>query len=345
MGSDVASSSDTDLSPIKEALAAASDGLRAAGVEDPRLDAEVLLAEATGWDRARLAADPDAGIPAAAARWFGEMVRRRLRREPVAYILGRKGFRRLELAVDRRVLIPRPESELLVELALELAPRRVLDVGTGSGAIALAIAAELPECDVVATDTSPAALEVARTNAERLGVAERVEFIEGTVPPRDPAAGHLEARPGAAGHLERPPQDPAAGHLARPGAASGAGTTAAFDLIVANLPYVSEAEWGSLAPEVTEWEPREALLAGPEGLDAIRALLLGPDRIAPGESVAATAAAPGDGEAGVAAGAIGFEVGAGQAPAVAAMLRDAGFGRIETRPDLAGIERVVLGRR
>src|ERR1700704_1787835 len=105
---------------IGEALTASGDALRAAGVECPRLDAELLLAEATGWDRARIATDPEAEIAPAAGRRFAEMVRRRLRREPVAYILGRKGFRHIELAVDPRVLIPRPETELLVELAPEL---------------------------------------------------------------------------------------------------------------------------------------------------------------------------------------------------------------------------------
>ena len=187
----------------------------------------MLLAEATGWDRAQLAADPEAGVPAGAARRFGEMVRRRLRREPVAYILGRKGFRRIELAVDRRVLIPRPETELLVELALELEPATVLDVGTGSGAIALAVADELPGCAVTATDTSAAALEVARANAERLGPRGAGPLRQGSVPGGE-----------------------------------------AFDLILANLPYVAERDWPSLQPEITEWEPREALLAGPDGLDA-----------------------------------------------------------------------------
>ncbi len=278
---------------IREALSAAVDALRAAGIDEPRLDAELLLCEATGWDRARLATDPEAEIPPAAARRFGETVRRRLRREPVAYILGRRGFRQIELAVDPRVLIPRPETELLVELALELRPRRVLDVGTGSGAIALAVAGELPECEVVATDTSAAALEVARANTERLGLAERVELIEGTLP--------------------------------------GSGE---FDLVLANLPYVSEAEWGALEPEVTEWEPREALLAGPDGLDAIRTLLS--CRL----PLSFRIAEPNTNSA----GRMALEVGEGQAAAVGELMREAGFGSVETRVDLARIERVVVGR-
>jgi release factor glutamine methyltransferase len=283
-----------DVSRVREALEAAVDGLRAAGVEDPRLDAEVMLAEAAGMDRAALVADPEAEVPPTAARRFGEMVRRRLRREPVAYIAGSKGFRHIDLAVDRRVLIPRPETELLVELALERRPRTLLDVGTGSGAIALAVADELPGCALTATDTSAGALEVARANAERLGLADRVRFLSGTVP-----AG------------ER------------------------FDLVLANLPYVAERDWPSLQPEVTQWEPGEALLAGPDGLDAYREFFL---------SRRVRALSPGASEnANSAAGAVAVEVGEGQAAAVGEMLREAGFSSVQTRTDLAGIERVVVG--
>ena len=287
----------SDMSSVRDALAAAVDALRAAGVEDPRLDAEVLLSEATGWDRALLAASPERGVPGAAARLFAEMVRRRLRREPVAYILGRKGFRHIELAVDRRVLIPRPETELLVELALELRPGTVLDVGTGSGAIALAVAGELPECEVVATDTSAGALDVARGNAERLGLSERVRFVEGSVPEGE-----------------------------------------SFDLTLANLPYIAEPDWSSLQPEVTQWEPREALLAGPDGLDAIRAFLA--------EFSRRVVTLPRiEGHSDHSAAVVALEVGEGQADVVAALLSEAGFDAIQTRPDLAGIERIVWGRK
>jgi len=270
---------------VREAIEAASDAFAAAGVDTPRLDAEVLLAEATGVDRARLAAEPEASVDAPAARRFGAMVRRRVRREPVAYIVGRKGFRHLDLAVDPRVLIPRPETELLVEIALELAPESVLDVGTGSGAVALAVADELPEVEVVATDTSEDALELARENAERHGLAHRVAFERGTVPP-----GRR------------------------------------FDLIVANLPYVRESEMATLQPEISRYEPRQAVVAGEDGLETIAA-------VAAVSSAALTEA-----------GAVALEVGAGQAGAAAELLLDLGFGQVEGRQDLAGIPRVVLGR-
>jgi release factor glutamine methyltransferase len=273
-----------DAGAVREALAAASDALAAAGVEDARLDAELLLAEATGWDRARLAAEPEARVDAGAARRFGEMVRRRVRREPVAYILGRKGFRGLELAVDGRALIPRPETELLVEIALELEPSTALDVGTGSGAVALAVADELPGCEVTGTDTSTAALDLARENAERLEMDGRVRFERGTVP---------EGR--------------------------------RFELVLANLPYVREDEWESLAPEITGYEPREALVGGADGVEAIVS------------TVPATVAALEPGAS------LALEVGAGQAGPVAELLLDLGFGQVEGRQDLAGIPRVVLG--
>ena len=268
---------------VRDALSAATDALEAAGVESARLDAELLLAEAIGRDRAELVADGRIEIPAGAGRRFGELVRRRLRREPVAYILGRKGFRHIELAVDRRVLIPRPETEMLVELALEERPDRVLDVGTGSGAIGLAVADELPRCEVTATDTSAVALELARANAERLGLAGRVRLLAGTIPEQE-----------------------------------------SFDLLLSNLPYIAEDDWAKLQPELRDWEPTAAFKAGPDGLDAYRAVVPMFSGVAP---------------------VVGLEVGEGQAAAVADLLREAGFDEIEVRRDLAGIERIVVGRR
>ncbi len=220
------------------------------------------------------------------------MVRRRVRREPVAYILGRKGFRRIELVVDRRVLIPRPETELLVEIAHELSPATVLDVGTGSGAIALAIADELAASRVVAADISFDAVRVAQANAERLGLDDRVDVVLRGI---DSLAG------------AEPDAEP-------------------FDLLVANLPYVSEEEWEALQPEIREYEPRGALVPGPTGLEAITALL---------EELVALARRP---------KAVALEIGATQGPAVSDLVRAAGYERAEVRRDLAGLDRVVVGR-
>ena len=270
-----------------DALEAATDAIAAAGSDTARLDAELLLCAATGWDRAQVSAEPALRLPVGSSRTFSEMVRRRIRREPVAYILGRKGFRRLELLVDRRVLIPRPETELLVEVALELASEAVIDVGTGSGAIALAIADELPDVRVTGIDASLDALRVAQANCDRLGLADRVDFVSGGV------SSLPDGR---------------------------------FDLLVANLPYVSEPEWGSLQPEIREYEPREALVAGPTGLEAIEALL----------------AHMGGRDPKV--GAIALEVGAAQADSTAGLMRAAGYEEVEIHDDLAGIARVVIGR-
>jgi release factor glutamine methyltransferase len=275
---------------VRDALAAAVDALEAAGCDTARLDAEVLLAHATGWDRARIAAEPEARLPVGASREFGAMVRRRVRREPVAYILGRKGFRRIEVLVDRRVLIPRPETELLVEVALELGPPYVLDVGTGSGAIALAVADEVPSSRVVATDTSFDAVRVAQSNAERLGLAERVDVVLRGV---DSLGG------------------------------TGGGPC---DLLLANLPYVSEGEWEGLEPEIREHEPRDALVAGPTGLEVIEALVA---------ELASMKTRP---------AAVALEIGAGQGEAVAEIVRAAGYGEVEVRRDLAGLDRAVIGR-
>ena len=205
-------------SPLRDALAEAVETLEAAGVDTPRLDAELLLAAVLGVDRAALHADPQAGLDMDAALSFDDMVRRRVRREPVAYILGRAHFRELELIVDHRVLVPRPETELLVELAEN--GQRVLDVGTGSGAIALAIAHERQGVRVTGIDNSPDAVDVARQNADRHGL--EVEFM---------IADLIVGGP--------------------------------YDLIVSNPPYVRESDWPGLAPEITLYEPREALLGGP----------------------------------------------------------------------------------
>jgi release factor glutamine methyltransferase len=165
---------------VREALDSAVIALTAAGCDTPRLDAEVLLASALGVDRGLLIAHPQRELTGEQARWFMDAARRRREREPVAYIVGSKGFRRLDLQVDRRVLIPRPETEHVVEAALTLpVGARVVDVGTGSGAIALALKDERPDLQVFATDVSADALDVARANAARLGLD--VTFVFGNL--------------------------------------------------------------------------------------------------------------------------------------------------------------------
>ena len=288
-------------------LGAATDRLAAAGIDTARLDAEVLLAHALGVGRAGLyarlreeVADPSR---------FASLLERRLRREPIAYIVGEQEFWSLSFAVTLDVLIPRPETELIVSASItrwraalprglsaapargqaprERRPPTLLDLGTGSGCIAVALARELSDARLTAVDVSPAALAIARRNATRHGVAERITFLTGDLYAPLPA-------------------------------------DATFDLIVSNPPYLAPSD--PTSPE-TAFEPRSALLAGADGLDVIRRIIAGARAHL------------------VSGGQLLIEIGAGQSEAVLALANAGGFQAPRVEPDLAGIPRLLVAQR
>ena len=275
---------------LGEVLRLSTAHLERHGSPTARLDAELLLGHALDLGRVELYTSferPLGDDELAACR---ELIARRAKREPVAYILGRWGFRGLDVDVDRRVLVPRPETELVVDRCLLLldgvpSPAAV-DVGTGSGAIALALASEVAGAAVCGCDVSDDALEVARGNGARLGID--VEWV------RSDLLDGLDGR--------------------------------RFHLIVSNPPYVAAAEVEDLEPEVRDWEPRGATVAGASGLEVVERLV----------SAAPAALEPG--------GALVIEVGAGQAGAASRLMEAAGLGGVERDRDHAGIERIVWGR-
>ena len=295
--SEDAASSPGDPWTILRMILWSAEYLTEKGMEAGRLDAEWLLSTALGVDRLQLYLQYDRPLSPEEREAFKPLLRRRASREPLQYIIGRAAFRQLELKTDPRVLIPRPETEVLVQEVLDWASAagkslgRVWEMGTGTGAVALSLAVEGACTTIVATDSSPDALSVAADNAERYDVSGLVEFREGSL--FEPLEEGEE-----------------------------------FDVIVSNPPYIAEGEKGELQPEVRDWEPPEALVAGEDGLDVIRQLVAGaPEHL-------------------LAGGFLALECGLGQAERIATDLNATGaFAAVRIRPDLTGRPRFVIAER
>ena len=281
---------------VAGALREAAAGIAQAGSASPRLDAELLLAHVLGVGREALYREPERRLRAGEAARYAELVARRLQREPVAYIVGHKAFRTIDVLVDERTIVPRPDTETLVDVALDAlwpgvdrAPR-ALDLGTGSGAVALALCAEHPSVQVVGSDIDERALQLARGNAVRLGLADRVVFVRSDL---------FDGLPGGA----------------------------RFHVIVSNPPYVREDELPQLQEEIRRWEPREALVSGPEGLEVYRRLIPG----------ALAFLEPG--------GLLAVEIHEGRADDIRELFRATRrYTEVRVHEDLSGAPRVVSGR-
>lgn len=283
------------MNTLLDLLQKSADFLAKKGVENARLQSELLFAGTLGCRRLDLYLQFDRPMTAAETAALRERVLRRSRREPPQYVVGETDFRELALKCDPRALIPRPETEELVGFVLEKlnalrpagTPARVLDLGTGTGAIALSFAKERPGTRVVAADKSADALALARENAEKNGLAAAVEFLR---------SDWFE---------------------------NVAGT---FDAVVSNPPYLTEAEWASAQPEVREHEPREALVAGDDGLADLEKILRGARaHLAPGGFVA-------------------LETGIAHRERLRAAALDAGFSETEAKDDLSGRPRFFFAR-
>jgi len=278
---------------VKDALLKSAQWLTGKGVPGARLDAELLLGEVLGLKRLDLYLMWDRPLDAGERERYLDLLKRRARFEPMAYILGRREFYSIEFQVGPGVLVPRPETEFLVERVLSAVKTQeapvIADVGTGSGAIAVALAANLSGARIVATDLSESALAIARENARAQGVEDAIRFVHTSL-------------------LD--------------------GVDEMFDWVVSNPPYVAESERETLPPDVLQYEPAEALFSGPDGLDAIRALIpQAADRVCPG-------------------GGLALELGAGQAAAVRALFESDGrFDSVDVTHDYQSIERVIAARR
>lgn len=283
---------------VRDILQKTETYLREKNVDSPRLSAQMILAHGLGLDRMGLFLDMDRPLGASELDAVRPLAARRGRGEPVAYIVGEREFFSLAFEVTPDVLIPRPETELIVEEAIRLFPgdseMAMADLGTGSGCLAVTLATRFPSARVTALDLSPSALAVARRNAARHNVAERMEFLEATFSELPPVSG-------------------------------------GYGLIVSNPPYVSQEEYEALSPEVASFEPKSALVPvpGQDGLEAYPAVVAAAfKRLAPG-------------------GVLMLEIGWKQGQDVKHLLEatEFGFEAVAVLPDLAGLDRVVIGRK
>ena len=276
---------------IREALAEGTQVLQSAGITDPQMDAVLLLTHALGVDRTFVIINPTNELSEEQIRMFRELIARRSRREPLQYIVGQREFYELSFEVTQAVLIPRPETEIIVDAALDLmkdvpAPF-IADIGTGSGCIVISLLHRLRDAHAIATDISANALRVARRNARRHGVSDRLALIQSDL-------------------------------------FSAFETRAEFSLIVSNPPYVPEADIETLQPEVRDYEPLPALVAGADGLSHISVLLrdLPPFLLDSGYLI--------------------FEIGFGQRDAVRELIDSAVWKLIDIRNDLQAIPRTFV---
>jgi release factor glutamine methyltransferase len=275
---------------LLEVIAKTTDFFAAKGVESPRLNAELLIGHVLGLPRMQLYLQFERLMTESELERLRPLVKRRSQHEPLQYVLGETEFFHLKLKIDRRALIPRPETEFLCELITQRLPSppvTILDLGTGCGAIALALAAFFPGAAATAVDVSPEALALARENAEALGLAGRVRWLH--------SDWFAALEPGAR-----------------------------FELIVANPPYLSDAEIAAAMPEVREQEPRRALAGGTGGLEALHRIVAeAPRFLAPG-------------------GLLALETGVEQHGVLRESAAAAGFTRVESQRDLSGRDRYLL---
>jgi release factor glutamine methyltransferase len=284
---------------LAEAINNAANLLSTAGITNARLDAEVLLSHIIMKDRVWLITHRDDELDDKHQRDFADVIHRRTRREPLQHIIGNQEFWGLEFIVSPDVLIPRPETEFIIEAALAIVqdrntPVRIIDLCTGSGCIAVSLAKELTAARIIATDASEKALALARENTRRHGVSEHIRFLLGDL--FEPLK-ELDIR-------------------------------GQIDIIVSNPPYVQAGDLSTLQPEVRDYEPEMALIAGPKGTEmAKRIIQLAPEYLKKN-------------------GALIMEMGLGQAEALTRMVEATGaYGNRELLKDLAGIERVIVVRK